>query len=130
MKWLMIKWREAAFVATVVVFVIGWFDMKGDASDAKSIMEKQTSINEELKKANEGIKTKLEVYLEVYGFDDSLARIWNKMPRKMPKDSLGRPIPWEPWLETGSPYHTGIRFMVDDSADILIDTLWHFEVKE
>jgi len=70
--------------------------------------------------------TKLAVYLELMGFDDDQARMWSAMPRSIPLDSLGKPISMEPWLEVREELQVGIRLMVDDSATVMIDTLWDF----
>jgi hypothetical protein len=123
-------WREGGFIVGVVAVALAWFDMKATAGEAKSIMEKQTEINAKLEKIISATRTELEVYLKVYGFDDEIAREWSRMLRDVPTDEQGRPIAWRPWLEvtydTSDVPVAGVRYMVDDSSNVLIDTLWDF----
>ena len=123
-------WREGGFIVGVVAVALAWFDMKATAGEAKSIMEQQTSINAKLTAIVTANSTKLEVYFEIMGFDDEQAREWAKMPRSMPVDTLGQPVEFEPWLEVSEDLEVGVRFMVDDSANVLMDTLWNLKDKK
>ena len=96
------------------------------AGEAKKMAEQNQAINAKLASIVAANDAKLQVYLEVMGFDEEIAREWARMPRKCTTDSTGAPILWEPWLEVKHDLDVGIRFMVNDSLDVLIDTLWDF----
>jgi hypothetical protein len=123
-------WQIITIALGVLVF--GWW-LKGidtKASEAKEIARQQADISAKLSAIVIQNDTKLGVYLELMGFDDSIAREWAELPRTAPHDSLGKPIPWEPWLRTDSALQVGERMMFNDSGTVLIDTIWSFRSKK
>jgi hypothetical protein len=127
------RWKEALFIAAVVGVVWRFNGVAADAEEAKTIMQQQVDINsklaaliEDASDKTDEVNTKLKVYLELYGFDDSTAANWATMPRQAPHDTLGNGIPWTPWIETDSALAVGVKCMFNDSGRVLVDTLWSF----
>jgi hypothetical protein len=125
------KYKEIILIG-LMVLGFGWWlrTIDATAGEAKKMAEQNAQINAKLSAIVVESNTKLQVYLEIMGFDDEAAREWAEMPRKCPTDTLGHPIIWEPWLEVKEGLDVGIRYMVNDSLDVLIDTLWDFREAE
>ena len=137
MNCLMDKIKEYRDIVLIVLAVVGfaWYlrTIDAKASEGMTMAQQQVQTNKQQSDINAKLtamviesNTKLAVYLELMGFDDDQARMWSAMPRSIPLDSLGKPISMEPWLEVREELQVGIRLMVDDSATVMIDTLWDF----
>lgn len=123
-------WLVVGIAVSVLAF--GWWLRMVDAKagEAKSIAIQQAEINAKLSAVVLANDVKLSVYLELMGFDDSIAREWSTFPREPQKDSMGRPEMWSPWLEMDSGLQVGVRYMLDDSLELLVDTLWDMRPKD
>jgi hypothetical protein len=126
----MSKLKDYWWVLLVFGAVAGWlwdyWGVRADASDAKQAIQQQADINAKLTAIVIQNDTKLGVYLELMGFDDSIAREWSELQREAPHDTNGVPIPWDPWLVTDDELQVGCRYMFNDSDRVLVDTLWNF----
>jgi len=128
---------QIVVIALAVVSFGGWlthqqFQIEAaekTANDAQEIAKQQADISAKLSAIVIQNDTKLGVYLEIMGFDDSVAREWGELPRSASHDSLGNAIPWVSWLETDSVLQVGVRYMFNDSGRVLVDTLWDFREK-
>ena len=104
------------------------------AQQALDLHEGQAKINQALTALVKENNTKLEVYLELMGFDQDEARRWAALPREPEMDSLGRIYLDRPWLYIGEALELGVMFIVrrdpaTASARIFVDTLWGARVK-
>ena len=103
---------------------------KDDKQDAtiKQIADNQSQLIEIQKE----MKGQIEVILRLLGITvtDSTIQSWRVMPKSLPLDSLGKPIPNIEWLSVSGNYLLGRTFKWVHEDSLLVRVEWDERPKE
>lgn len=128
--WLKKNWLMIGIVASVTAFgtktQIGL--ASGNSKDATQdqIIAQQHELQKQQAQMLEHMQGQIDVILLMLGIkvaDSTIAR-WKLMPKALPLDSLGNPIPGAEWLCVSDKYLLGQTFKWENDSMVFVRTEW------
>lgn len=103
-----------------------------DIADLKKVIYEQNVTQQKLAVLIESQNEKIDLILSLLAIkvSDTTLNRWKQMPRELPKDSLGKPIPNKAWLVISENYLLGRSFKFIAGDTLLVRVEWDKRPKE